>query len=351
MEQLMPAASIKDKMIQISGIDYLCKPFYSGIGSILMFHQVLPPNAQSLKANGDLQVTPELLEGVIHYLKSKNYQFLSLDEIADRLQNPQLRSQRFVAFTFDDGYRDNLTYAYPIFKKYAIPFTIYVTTSFPDKTAMLWWYLLEDLVLNQSVIKFKDNNNNYHYKCKTLVDKEKTFNQLRHFILHGQTDTLEQRAQRLFVDSDIDIQQKVEQLVLSWSEIQQLDADPIVTIGAHTVNHYALKQLSHIQARGEIQNSKDQLEAKLGHEVRHFAYPFGSVKTAGPRDFGLAKACGFLTATTTRSGNIFKQHCNHMQALPRINIREKKFGANVNYLRQYLNGLQQCVKKPLKRIM
>ena len=43
--------------------------------------------------------------------------------------------RRFVCLTFDDGYRDNLEYAYPILKKYEVPFALYVPTSFPTGSA------------------------------------------------------------------------------------------------------------------------------------------------------------------------------------------------------------------------
>ena len=47
--------------------------------------------------------------------------------------------RRFVCFTFDDGYRDNLQYALPILKKYDAPFALYIPTSFPDRPGELWW--------------------------------------------------------------------------------------------------------------------------------------------------------------------------------------------------------------------
>lgn len=42
-----------------------------------------------------------------------------------------------MVFTMDDGYKDNYTNALPIFKKYNVPYTIFVTTNFPDRQAIL----------------------------------------------------------------------------------------------------------------------------------------------------------------------------------------------------------------------
>jgi Polysaccharide deacetylase len=62
---------------------------------------------------------------------------VSLDEAVLRLQEGDDR--RFVCFTFDDGYRDNLQYAYPMFKRRLMLLTLYVPTDHPDGNGELWW--------------------------------------------------------------------------------------------------------------------------------------------------------------------------------------------------------------------
>ncbi|MBN1250740.1 MAG: polysaccharide deacetylase family protein, partial [Bacteroidales bacterium] len=114
------------------------KKIYGGFGHILMFHRVLPfSNKNRIWSNSYLEVTPEFLENTILYFKNKNYQFISLDELDYFIENKIFPKKKFVIYTFDDGFKDNLIYAYPIFKKYNIPLTIYVTTSFPDYKACL----------------------------------------------------------------------------------------------------------------------------------------------------------------------------------------------------------------------
>ena len=87
----------------------------------------------------------------ILYFKKLDYEIISLDQLYERLLHNSIEKP-FVCFTFDDGYVDNYEIAYPVLKKHNIPFAIYVTTSFPDNTAILWWYILEDLVLKSKVI-------------------------------------------------------------------------------------------------------------------------------------------------------------------------------------------------------
>ena|SRR5437764_15440766 len=110
-----------------SKANLLARPLYSGIGSILMLHRVCrEANRPRLGFNRLLEVTPELLEEAIVFLKKK-YEFVSLDQVYEIL-NGGKRKSKFIAVTMDDGYLDNYTHAFPILKKYNVPFTIYVTT-------------------------------------------------------------------------------------------------------------------------------------------------------------------------------------------------------------------------------
>ena len=53
---------------------------------------------------------------------------------------------RRIAVTLDDGYRNNLEHALPVFRRHAVPFTIYVCPGFSDRTSELWWEALERII-------------------------------------------------------------------------------------------------------------------------------------------------------------------------------------------------------------
>ena len=80
----------------------------------------------------------------------------------------------------DDGYLDNYENAYPIFKKHQIPFAIFVATDFPDKKAVLWWYVIEELILNSTEIQLSDGS---QYTCETFQEKWDTFRYIREKVL------------------------------------------------------------------------------------------------------------------------------------------------------------------------
>ena len=107
---------------------------------------------------------------------------------------------------------------------------------------------------------------------------------------------------------------------MTWQELATLAADPLCTIGAHTVNHFMLAKVSERAVRSELINSREVIEAALGVKPQHLAYPVGDRTSAGPREFKIAAEVGYKTAVTTRPGAIFPGHADHLTALPRISL-------------------------------
>ena len=120
--------------LYFSGAHLLMRPFFAGVGAILMLHHVRPSRSGRFQPNHLLEVTPWFFETVIRRLRRSKVDLISLDEMHRRLTTGDYPRRRFVCVTFDDGYRDNLQFAYPVLKRYEVPFTIYVATSFADRT-------------------------------------------------------------------------------------------------------------------------------------------------------------------------------------------------------------------------
>ncbi len=327
------------------------RPLYSGIGNVLVFHRVRPdPGGKTISANSGLEVTPESLEEIIRFFARRDYEFVSLDELYRRLNSGEV-ANKFVAFTFDDGYADNLTYAYPILKKHQVPFTIYVTTCFPDNTAIIWWYLLEDLILERDRIDVRDGGRENAITCETWNQKETVFMEIRSILLDRHEGDWAATIDSVLGAHDFDLYGHTERLALTWEQIAELEKDPLVTIGAHTTNHYPLNTLPESGVKLEISDSKKRLESELSCPIEHFAYPFGTRNEVGEREFRIVKDSGFKTATTTRCGNIFPEHRHHMECLPRNDISGQRVGRNVNYLNLWVDGTIPCLMNKFERVI
>lgn len=301
----------------------LAAPFvrsvYGGAGLILMYHRVIPTDSKPrIPGHSIIEVTPAQLEASILYFARHKYTPVSPDGLYQRLCGGMTLPGRFVLFTFDDGYLDNYTYAYPVLKKYEVPFTVNVTTGFPDRTVAIWWYLLEELVLSRDRISFSYAGQVYEFLCTSAEEKARAFAQMRRMLKYANTQAYFQLIKAIF--EGIDIYRLTDELALSWDQIQEMAGDPLVTILAHTMNHHVLTSLTEEEVRQEIGGSKHLLEQRLGSAVDHFAYPFGYRNEAGEREFRIAAEYGFKTAMTTRYGNIFAAHKDHLMALPRYDI-------------------------------
>ncbi len=288
------------------------------MATIFMLHRVHDFEKDKLPANENMKITPKFLENFILKLKSEGYSFISLDRLHEILQNNET-VEKHAVFTLDDGYKDNYDYAYPIFKKYKIPFTIYITTSFPEKNAILWWYEIEDLIMKHDEIIL---SNNAKYTCKTIEQKTKSFLEIRALIISLQQKNLLSQLNNLFDNYDVDWAGKCYELTMNWAQIKELSKDEMVTIASHTTHHYALRQLDDDECKSEIKEANKLIELRIGGKVEHFAYPFGGVNEVGKREFNLIKSLGLKTAVTTRVGGIYPEHKDFPELLPRIMLTE-----------------------------
>lgn len=319
--------------------------FYGGLGHIFMLHRVLPEKLRNnYNINRGLAITPEYLEEVIIYLKNKNYQFISLDELYQIVSKGEKPKQKFICFTLDDGYKDNLEYGFPIFQKYNIPFTLYVSNCFPNHTAVLWWYQLEEKIENNSVVTW----NGKTLTCNNASEKQNVYQLVRNSIKAVNRSELDQLVKGFFNKEKEEVKKEVQKIALSWTEIKELSKEQLVTIGAHTLNHLSLKNLSAEDLEKEITDSKIELQENIGTEVAHFAYPYGGFDDAGIREYQAAKKAGFKTAVLNHPGNIFYEHKNAMMTLPRYPLGNTTTKQQLEY---YLNGIQHFSANPFTKII
>jgi peptidoglycan/xylan/chitin deacetylase (PgdA/CDA1 family) len=327
--------------LYFSGAHLIMRPFVSGVGAILTLHHVRPPRPDRFQPNRLLEVTPEFLENVLGYLRGAGFALVSLDEMHRRLVEGDFQ-QRFVCITIDDGYRDTLQCAYPILKREQVPFAVYIPTSFPDRLGELWWLALEAVVARNERISFVADGKEHSFDCRTPADKIHVYDQLYGWVRSFATeDELRDVVRDLSARYEVDIAAFCEELCMNWEELTELAADPLVTIGAHTVNHVMLAKVPEQAARSEMAMSRAVIEASLGVRPDHLAYPVGDKTSAGPREFRIAAELGFKTAVTTRPGVLFSSHRDHLMALPRISLNGEH--QQLRYVRVLLSGAATAV--------
>jgi peptidoglycan/xylan/chitin deacetylase (PgdA/CDA1 family) len=328
------------KVFRRTRITDLLMPIYSGVGAIFLLHRVTADQHSELD---DMFTTASFLDTYISFLKKNNIDIISLDQMFDRLSTSCGKSRNFVVFTFDDGYKDNLTQALPIFEKHRVPFTIYVTQNLIEKKILYWWRGVETIFKEKSHLLFQHHGNNFNYENFDYETKKKNYRHFMRFAHRYKIDiNQETEIDRLFAKFNIDIKELLDKESLTPNEIKSLSQSDLVTIGSHTVNHLKLRYLEEQVAYHEMLDSKKYLEDLLGQKVLHFAYPFGDRMTVSKREFQLAEKAGFLTSTTTRSGTLRKDHKYHLHALPRLSFSGRY--ESIEFMEFFRAGIPHQIK-------
>jgi peptidoglycan/xylan/chitin deacetylase (PgdA/CDA1 family) len=247
----------------------------------------------------------------------KVFEILSIDELVRNIKSGTGFHKPSLAITFDDGYLDNYTLAYPILKKYGVPATIYITTSLIGTAERTW----PDEIENALMTTKRDHIRipalfgvHDHIKIKTREEKEQANMRITD-ILKEQTDNqrellIKEIMQTLKVNSKSAENQNA-RMMLNWDEIKEM-IDGGITMGGHSHTHPILAQMPVDKAKEEIYYSKKIMEENFGIAVKHFAFPNGRKEDFSDelveycREIGYESVASVIHGTNDGSkGNVF----------------------------------------------
>ena len=322
-----------------TGLSALFKNRLQGWGSVLCLHHVCPAeeNNTGFAPNSKLEITPQFLNDLIIKLRRDGFETVSLATAVASLKSGIKPEKPFAVFTLDDGYRDNLIYAKPVFDRLNCPYTIFVTPGFVDGTAAIWWRTLEKMVACHDHLRIVDDGKVFDLKSQTTLQKSNAFDQLFDYVEHLLQDRQRATVRKFASQFDHDWAGEASSAVMNWAELRAISQSPLCTLGAHTNNHLALRHLPGVHSFAEMLQSKQRLEHEIGLPVAYFAYPYGDAVAAGPREFELAAKIGFDASLTTRKGVLFPAHAHHLQALPRIMVSGRF--QTLRHVETLMNGL------------
>lgn len=331
-----------------SGLTHILRKSLRGRGTIFCLHHVVPPHIKrgEFSPNAKLEISPEFLGEIIRLVRKRGYETLSLSDAIARLDEPESSHKPFVVFTLDDGYKDNLTHAQSVFNTLNCPFTVFVAPGIVEGSVELWWRGLEKIIAENISIYVEIEGFTHSYKTQSIAEKNKAWD-----ILSSALEAAPELAQRQIIRDlakryNIDLQAMCLDTAMTWDEIRRLSKNPLCSIGAHTMNHYAISKLAVEDADVELVNSRVTIAEKLEQSVEHFAFPYGQECAAGPRDFGLAAKAGYVSSVTTRKGVIYDAHKNHLQALPRVMISGRY--SKLRYLDAMISGVPGIIINKFK---
>jgi len=288
-----------------------------GAGVVLRFERVRPRQSgrfQPLKAD---EITPQFLDRTIRALKRWKFDIVSMDEVCRRAVTLPT-ANRFVCLTFDGGYKDLMTSAYPVLARHGVPFTIYLPTAFPDGLGEAWWLALEEMIARENRISLVIDRKERHFAIASVSEKYQVYEFLASWMRTLPPPDLSFAINDLCRRYSVDLARLSRSVSMDWDDLQQLAADPNVTIGGATVNYPVLANLKNTDAQREMAMGKAVAEAAFRRDIGHFAYPFGDRDSWRRQHVAMAQEAGYFSAVTALPGIVETRGRSNLYALPRV---------------------------------
>lgn len=288
-----------------------------GAGVILRFMRVRPRRSASFQPLKSHDITPDFLDRTIRALKRWKFDIVSIDEVCERavtLASPR----RFVSLTFDGGYKDLITSAYPVLSRHGVPFTVYVPTAFPDGVGEAWWLALEAIIARENRLSLVMDRKELHFNIANTAAKYQLYDFIESWMRSLPPSDLTLAVNDLCKRYSVDLAALSREASMDWSDLAKLAADPLVTIGGATMNYPVLSNLKDAAALREMTMGIAVTQAALHRGLRHFAYPFGDSAAFRRQHVTMAAETGFASAVSAIPGVVQTAGRTNLHALPRI---------------------------------
>jgi len=271
---------------------------------ILNYHRLRPNDSHFSTAfdDGVYNLDADEFARQVKWLKN-NTRVLSEEELLDCYEDGTFHhpktSAPSVVITFDDGYHDIYTAAYPILKYYEVPAILFVATQMVNARQIPWWDVIAYLLkrCTKPVISFDDQQFYMDNQKKDAIGffqlwmKQEPYERTK-YLLQELSDVCEVAL------PDPGLQDSE---ILTWKEIREMTQHRIA-IGSHTHTHRVLSTISPNAQKEEMILSKLLIEQETGRPVVSISYPVGELRYITSETSVIAASAGYLLGFTTNTG-------------------------------------------------
>jgi peptidoglycan/xylan/chitin deacetylase (PgdA/CDA1 family) len=333
----------------LSKLGYLRRRDEAG-PAILTYHGILPQDYQVINADLDGSlVSAEGFRRQLQLLKSR-YNVISPQQFLGWCEAKEDLPSRAVLVTCDDDLRNTLTEMVPILQEHGLSCLFFVTgASLSEVPAMLWYeqlYLM--LLAGTETIALDLGQGDFRMQSATAPQKRRLWWSLVKYLSRydaGPRQALIDEARlQLRLSDDWSTQLLTAPLrrrflMLNAAELRALVAAGM-EVGAHTLTHPVLSQLSPGSAWSEIAESRCKLEQVVGRPVWALAYPFGDSDSVTAREREMAERAGFTCAFLNVGGGLGAEMPRF--ALPRVHVTG---GMNVGEFEAHVSGFYRLLRQ------
>jgi peptidoglycan/xylan/chitin deacetylase (PgdA/CDA1 family) len=193
------------------------------------------------------------------------------------------RSRLNVVLTFDDGYRNNCTNAYPVLQQFGVPAVFAVATSFVRQRKPLWNDVVEDAVnrTKRTTVEIVWGGERREFSLADAAGRLEIYNWLMYqcvIVEQTQRDAfLTQALAGLEVSATgADLYRDEDYRPLDEQQISEMSRSELVEFASHSVQHLLLGKVDREKKRAELVESKREIERMTGVPCTAFCVPGGS---------------------------------------------------------------------------
>lgn len=271
------------------GILRLLEGFRSKPGILILNYHRIGERSESVFDRELFSATADDFDRQLKYLK-QHFEILSGDALQSLVRSKDCIKRMHVALTFDDGYLDNYTQAFPILRANDCTATFFLIAQYVGSALIPWWDEIAFLIRNT-----KKQHLRLEFPVPITIplegDREGAIRAaLRHY----------KRPDNVHCDDLMDQLRReancplpdVHRRFLNWSEAREM-RDAGMTIGSHTQTHPILGQITPARQEWELRQSKQIIEENLGSKIDTLAYPVGTRNGFDAATENLARSLGY----------------------------------------------------------
>jgi peptidoglycan/xylan/chitin deacetylase (PgdA/CDA1 family) len=294
---------------------------------ILAYHRVLDDDPTCFAFDEEvISATTEAFYQQMKFVRS-NFDVISFRDLCKCEAQGKHWPNRALIITFDDGYRDNYTNAFPILKQMKLPATIFLAAGHIGSAKLFWWdlitYCFKQTKLREVVLPETSPS---PIKLTNADERREAIKKILRWVKQVPDKSKNELLTKLPSALGVEINEAVAiGMHLSWDEVREM-AESGIEFGSHTVTHPILSNVDEVQLDREVRESKEIIEENLGREIVAFAYPVGGRYNFNELARSIVAQCGFKYAVSYDEGIVSSTFDRY--AMPRIHV-ERYHSLNV----------------------
>jgi len=220
------------------------------------------------------------------------FKVINLEELRSRGGHPP-SGKPLALITFDDGYVDNYTTAFPVLKEFGATAVFFIPTGFAGSSFIPWWDEIAWTLRNATAETIRLGGSDAEFSLRD-GSIERTISAVLYLVKHRpQMRMSEQVAEiRAACKPARSVEEAGEPLFMDWDQIREMHRAGM-DVGSHTRSHEILSHLSPDRQADELRSSKATLEFELGSEVLSVSYPVGMRSSYTAETCRIAQEVGY----------------------------------------------------------